>query len=197
MQNIIIMVTTLLILVALGLYTLFCYYKGREENVEEMENDIVSDQIDNSIEKLGSCPTRLLVMRVLRNMGVEPELDEKENIRFQYQGEKFMVEADNECLFINVYDLWWYHLSTYCDVEEFARMQKVVNLINSYSSCTVLYTINKEAEMIGVHSKKNILFVQQIPNLEGYLTSVLDAFFKVQRTVMTEIERMKVTEEQQ
>ena len=191
------MVTTLLLLVALGLYTLFCYYKGQEENDEEAKDDVVFEQTDNDVEELGSCPTRVLVMRTLRNMGAKPELDEKENFRFQYQGEHFMIEADNYCLFINVYDLWWYHLSTYCDVEEFARMQKVVNLINSYSSCTVLYTINKEAEMIGVHSKKNMLFIQQIPNLEGYLASVLDVFFKVQRTVITEIERMKVTEEQQ
>ena len=43
----------------------------------------------------------------------------------------------------------------------------------------------------------SMLFIQQIPNLEGYLASVLDVFFKVQRTVITEIERMKVTEEQQ
>lgn len=192
------MVTTLLLLVALGLYTLFCYYKGREENDEETEDDVVvCEQTDNGVEELGNCPTRVLVMRTLKNMGTEPELDEKENFRFQYQGEHFMIEADNDCLFINVYDLWWYHLSTYCDVEEFARMQKVVNLINSYSSCTVLYTINKDAEMIGVHSKKNMLFIQQIPNLEGYLASVLDDFFKVQRTVITEIEKMKVAEEQQ
>ena len=191
------MVTTLLLLVALGLYILFCYYKGRDENVEETENDIVSEETDNGVERLGDCPTRVLVMRTLRNMGVEPKVDENENILFQYQGEHFMIEAENECLFINVYDLWWYHLSTYCDVEEFARMQKVVNLINRYSSCTVLYTVNKEAEMIGVHSKKNMLFVQQIPNLEGYLASVLDGFFKVQRNVMTEIEKMKVAEEQQ
>ncbi|MBR3479881.1 MAG: hypothetical protein IKH32_04140 [Prevotella sp.] len=192
------MVTTLLLLVALGLYTMFCYYKGREENDEEAKDDVVvCEQTDNDVEELGNCPTRVLVMRTLKNMGTEPELDEKENFRFQYQGEHFMIEADNDCLFINVYDLWWYHLSTYCDVEEFARMQKVVNLINSYSSCTVLYTINKDAEMIGVHSKKNMLFIQQIPNLEGYLASVLDVFFKVQRTVITEIEKMKVAEEQQ
>lgn len=190
------METTLLFLVALGLYTLFCYYKGREANVEETKNDVVSEQTDNGVERLGDCPTRVLVMRTLKNMGAEPEVDDNENILFQYQGEKFMIEADNECVFINVYDLWWFHLSTYCDVEEFARMQKVVNLINRHASCTVLYTINKEAEMIGVHSKKNMLFVKQIPNLEGYLASVLLEFFKVQRTVMTEIEKMKVAEEE-
>ena len=76
-------------------------------------------------------------------------------------------------------------------------MQKRINNINGYTNCTVLYTINKEAGMIGVHSKKNMLFVRQIPNLKGYLVSTLDDFFRVQRLVMTEIEKCKVTEEKQ
>lgn len=63
------MVTTLLLLVALGLYTLFCYYKGREENDEETDDDIVCEQTDNDVEELGNCSTRVLVMRTLRNMG--------------------------------------------------------------------------------------------------------------------------------
>ena len=72
------MVTTLLILVALGLYTLFCYYKGREKNDEETEDDVVvCEQTDNGVEELGNYPTRVLVMRTLKNMGTEPELDEK------------------------------------------------------------------------------------------------------------------------
>jgi hypothetical protein len=42
-----------------------------------------------------------------------------------------------------------------------------------------------------------MLFVRQIPDLKGYLISTLNDFFKVQRSVMTEIEKCKVTEEQQ
>lgn len=141
--------------------------------------------------------TRDLVLDTLRELGCEYDEVEDIKIYFTYQGERFMIEADNECFFINIYDLWWHHLSTYCDVEEFAAMQKTINNINAYANCTVLYTINKEAEEIGVHSKKNMLFVRQIPDLKGYLVSVLNDFFKIQRSVMTEIEKYKVVEEQQ
>ena len=51
--------------------------------------------------------------------------------------------------------------------------------------------------MIGIHSKKNMLFIRQIPDLKGYLISVLNDFFKIQRDVMTEIEKSKEVEEKQ
>ncbi|MBQ8096500.1 MAG: hypothetical protein IJ243_05380, partial [Prevotella sp.] len=78
--------------------------------------------------------------------------------------------------------------------EEFARMQKAVNWINGYANCTVLYTPDQEGRLIGVHSKKNILFIAQIPDLELYLQATLNDFFKVQREVLNEIERQKVKE---
>ena len=61
---------------------------------------------------------------------------------------------------------------------------------------TVLYTIHQESEQIGVHTMRNILFIPEIPKIESYLVSVLNDFFKTQRLVVTEIEKMKVKEEQ-
>ena len=75
--------------------------------------------------------------------------------------------------------------------------KKTINQINAKASCTVLYTINKEAEEIGVHSKKNMLFVRQIPGLKDYLVSVLNDFYNIRRDVLIEIEKCKVTAEQQ
>ncbi len=141
--------------------------------------------------------TRQLALKTIENIGSKPEYTEEGRIQFEYQGIVFLMEASNDCFFINIYDLWWYHISTYCDLDEFAAMQKTINRINAHVNCTVLYTINQEAEEIGVHSKKNMLFVRQIPDLKGYLISTLNDFFKVQRSVMTEIEKCKVTEEQQ
>ena len=173
------------------IYHLWRYY--HDDKQEEMtEEHTVEETKDGFINE-----TRDLVLEKLRELGCEYEEADELKIYFVYQGERFMIEADNDCYFINVYDLWWHHMSTYCDVEEFAAMQKTINAINANANCTVLYTINKEAEMIGVHSRKNMLFVRQIPDLKGYLVSTLDDFFKVQRSVMTEIERGKVVDEQQ
>lgn len=60
-----------------------------------------------------------------------------------------------------------------------------------------MYKNDQEAEEIGVHSKKNMLFVRQIPGLKDYLVSVLNDFYNIRRDVLIEIEKCKVTAEQQ
>ena len=183
------MVSTLLLLLAFGAYVLYCYYKGRDGEVEN-ESDGREERLD--CEELLSIPTRTLVMRILRMIGCEPVVDDRNGfICFDYQGEYFRIKADNDCPFINVYDLWWHSISMDADIEEFALLQKAVNLVNGSANCTVLYTPNQEAKMIGVHSKKNMLFMSQIPDLKLYLLAVLDDFFKVQREVLTEIEKQR------
>jgi hypothetical protein len=187
----------------LGVYMFYKMYKNDQEASMNSNTSVyVPVDVDTNADMDTIVhETRDLVLETLREMGCEyEEGTEGENdirIFFTYQGERFMIEADNECYFINIYDLWWHHMSTYCDVDEFAAMQKTINRINAHANCTVLYTINQEAEEIGVHSKKNMLFVRQIPDLKGYLVSTLNDFFKVQRSVMSEIEKCKVTEEQQ
>ena len=47
---------------------------------------------------------------------------------------------------------------------------------------------------VAVHVKKNFLFIQQIPNIEGYLRLMLDGFFKTARKLDLEIEKMKMQE---
>ena len=178
----------------LGVYMFYKMYKNDQEASVEMNTSVDVDvpiganaDMDTIVHE-----TRDLVLETLREMGCEyEEGTEGENdirIFFTYQGERFMIEADNECYFINIYDLWWHHMSTYCDVEEFSAMQKTINQINAKASCTVLYTINQEAEEIGVHSKKNMLFVR---------VSVLNDFYNIRRDVLIEIEKCKVTAEQQ
>lgn len=140
--------------------------------------------------------TRDLVFQTLRRIGCEYREEEDNRILFKYQGEPFMIVATNDSYFIEVYDNWWYSLSINCEVEEFARLQKVINYINAFVTCTVLYIIHKELEQISVHTKRNILFIPQIPEIELYLVSVLDDFFKTQRLLITELEKYKVREEQ-
>lgn len=197
-----------LVVLIIGGVNAYIYFYDKKAQKEELERDLerlerIRQEIESENTKVDvefEHETRDLVLETLREMECEYGEGTEENdirIRFSYQGEQFMIEADNDCFFINIYDLWWYHISTYCDVDEFAAMQKTINRINAHVNCTVLYTINQEAEEIGVHSKKNMLFVRQIPDLKGYLISTLNDFFKVQRSVMTEIEKCKVTEEQQ
>ena len=138
-----------------------------------------------------------LVLSTLRKRGCDYEIEQRGNInwiRFIFQGEHFTIDCNDENYFINIYDTWWYEISIYSDIEEIADLHKVINIVNRQANCTLLYTVNEETELIGVHSKKNMLFISQIPELDLYLKSAFSEFFKVQRSVLTELEKCKVTE---
>lgn len=190
---------------------MFCFYlfqyisekRAKEEEEDRYFQELMNSDtdVDKDMEGARCLDERTitgLVQSTLHKIGCEPEMEERENVTyvyFTYQGEKFTIECYDSCKFIVIYDTWWHELSTYSDVEEIADLHKVINLANQYASCTLLYTVNQEAEQIGVHARRNILFIPQIPEIDHYLISVLNDFFKAQRFVLAELEKCKVREE--
>lgn len=182
---------------------LYRTYKASVEENEEIYKAYESTTVnDNKAEKemngetcLDERTTTGLVLTTLRKIGCEPQVDPQGNINyvnFTFQGEKYTIECSDDCFFINIYDSWWYSISIYSDVEEIANLHKVINQANLHVNCTLLYTTNNEIEEIGVHSRKNLLFIKEIPELDKYLIGVLNGFFKAQKLVLTELEKCKV-----
>ena len=171
---------------------MFCFYLYQyiEEKKQRMEDIETERCLDES-------STTELLTSTLRKIGCEPKTEEKGKrnwIYFTYQGENYTIEYNDESFYINIYDTWWHGISIYSDVEEIANLHRIINLANQYANCTLLYTTNKDIEEIGVHSKKNLLFIKEIPELDKYLIGTLDDFFKVQRFVLTELEKCNVAE---
>ena len=197
-------IITLVIIFAV--YYFYHVYKASVEE-KEAEEDRFFEELKNSskdedgvtdaMECLDERTITGLVLSTLRKIGCDYEIEQRGNInwiRFIFQGEHFTIDCNDDNFFINIYDTWWYEISTYSDVEEIADLRKVINLANRQANCTLIYTINKEMEQIGVHSKKNMLFISQIPERDLYLKSAFNEFFKAQRFVLTELEKCKVTE---
>lgn len=192
----------LFILIAFGIYYIYNVYKASVE-AKEAEEDCFFESLMNGSKKetneeplpMTPLATKSLVMDVLKRIGAEPNEEEDGVIYFVYQGENFIIQAREEMAFICIFDVMWYSLPVYGDIEDFARLQKVINASNRAESCIVYYTIAKEADEIVVHTKRNDLFVPQIPEIENYLRSLLNGFFRVQRFVFTELERLKVADE--
>ena len=197
------------IIILVIMFAFWYFYRTYKASIEEreveedrpLENPMDSEnhlEDDAEVEPcLDERTTTGLVTSTLRKMGCDPKTEVKGKriwIYFTYQGENFTIECNDESFYINIYDTWWHGISIYSDVEEIANLHRVVNIANQYAYCTLLYTTNKEIEEIGVHSKKNILFIKEIPELDKYLIGTLDDFFKVQRFVLTELEKCKVTE---
>lgn len=177
-------------------FYLFQYISEKEKAKEEKHFYEIMEGSDKENEEKKPMATKSLVKGVLKRIGCEVEEDDGGLIRFNYQGENFIIQASESSPYIIVSDVWWYSISTYSDVEEFARLQKVINAANRDGLYTVFYTISRDSDEIVVHTKRNDLFIPEIPKIEEYLVSLLDGFFRVQRFVHIELEKYKVAEEQ-
>lgn len=151
--------------------------KNKEENVNYMEEAI---------------STRQLALKTIENIGSKPQFTEDGRIQFEYQGIDFLMEADDDCKFVNL--IWpWCHSFSKFDIDEFARVRQVVNEINTRLSHSVFYTVT-DSDEVALHIKTHFLLVPQIPEVEVFLRVILNNFFRTARTLDLEIERCRMQE---
>ena len=193
------------ILVVVVIYNLWRYYHQDEEpvycpptNNDENDNSLIESNNDRVMENnethMNNKPeTKNLAYSILRQLGCTPEETEDGRIRLEFQGITFLMEAVDECLFVNLILPCCHSFSIY-DIDEFARVRKVVNEINMNSSCSVFYIPNPESDEVAVHIKKHFLLTPQIPNLEEYMKVMFRSFFVAQRDLVTEIEKYRLQE---
>ena len=171
------MIHVVIWLIIFAIYYFYHVYKASVEE-KEAEEELFFQELMNGEHKeeddmkerkcLDERTITGLVLTTLRKIGCDPETEVRNNLNYAYfifQGEKYTIESNDTCKFITIYDTWWHSISIYGDVEE-----------------------------IGVHSRRTILFIKEIPEIDNYLICVLNDFFKAQRLVLTELEKCKVTE---
>ena len=74
--------------------------------------------------------TRQLALNTIEHIGSTPKYTEEGRIQFEYQGVIFLMEAVNDCAFVDL--IWpWCHSFSKFDIDEFARVRQVVNDINA------------------------------------------------------------------
>ena len=181
------------ILAFVVIYNLYRYY--HEDDSYEY-SPVVTDTSDNhqitetNMEETIS--TRQLALKTIENIGSTPQYTEEGRIQFEYQGVIFLMEAANDCMFVNL--IWpWCHSFSKFDIDEFSRVRQVINDINMRGTASVFYSIT-DSDDVAVHIKKHFLLVPQIPGLEDYLKLMLDSFFRTARTLDVEIEKFRLQE---
>lgn len=137
--------------------------------------------------------TRKLVTETLQAMNCKVEETEDGNLVFDYQGVNFLIEASDECLFINLIWPWCYTIPLY-DAHEYSRLRKVVNELNAHGTCSVFYYTNKETDEMVVHLKKHMLFVSDITALPSYMKGTITGLFSIVRQLDLDMEKMRVQE---
>lgn len=169
-------------------------YNHEDENEDYSPADtnaIENNQVIESVmeEKIS---TRQLALNVIEHIGSTPQYTEEGRIQFEYQGVIFLMEAANDCMFVNLIWPWCHNFSKF-DIDEFARVRQVVNEINVQGTVSVVYTL-ADSDDVAVHIKKNFLFVAQIPQIEDYLKLFLKNFFETARELNLKIEKCRMQE---
>ena len=184
--------TVIIFLVLVVGNSIYHYFRNKNENdsIEEETDSTDSSNSETNMEK--EIKTRELAISVLKDIGADLTDIGKERIQFEYQGITFLMDANDDCYFVNI--IWpWCHTFNKFDIDEFSRVQRVVNEINSYDSITVFYGISDSDDVL-LHMRKNLIFVPQIPQINEYLRSILRSFFQTARTLDFEIEKSRLQE---
>ena len=199
--------TVLLLVVVVGFFA-NNYMKGREKNLSVDSTDVNADLYDRAIEELKSESnhmennnleerkgTRDLFLETLTKIGCQYEIGEGEDgdINFGYQGEYFVVRANNSNRYIQIYDTHWGHVELY-NIDEFARLKKAINESNLRNSVTSVYTIDEAGNNVDVHCKSVILFTQEIPDIVDYLRMELSEYFRAHETINMEMAKQREME---
>ena len=181
------------ILAFVVIYNVWRYY--HEDDSYEYSPVVTETSENNQVVETAmeeTISTRQLALNTIEHIGSESKYTEEGRIQFEYQGVIFLMEAVNDCAFVNL--IWpWCHSFSKFDIDEFARVRQVVNDINARGTASVFYGIT-DSDDVAIHIKKHFLLVPQIPNLEDYLKLMLDSFFRTARTLDLEIEKCRMQE---
>lgn len=175
------------------IYNIWRYY--HEDDVYEYHPEVIDTSADNQVVESvmeETINTRQLAINAIERIGCEPQFTEEGRIQFEYQGVIFMMEAANDCMFVNLIWPWCHSFSKY-DIDEFARVRQVVNEINLYDTVSLVYTIS-DSDDVALHIKKHFLFIDQIPQIDEYLRMVINNFFRTARKLELEIEKCRMQE---
>ena len=181
------------ILAFVVIYNLYRYY--HEDNSDEYSPVVMDTSDNNQITEANmeeTISTRQLALKTIEDIGSTPQYTEEGRIQFEYQGVIFLMEAANDCMFVNL--IWpWCHSFSKFDIDELSRVRQVINDINMRGTASVFYCIT-DSDDVAVHIKKHFLLVSQIPGIEDYLKLMLDSFFRTARTLDLEIEKFRLQE---
>ena len=132
--------------------------------------------------------TRDLCIELLKQLNCEVFVSEENENRldFKYQGEHFVIDANNDNYFIDIWDPWWY-IVPLDNLEQMSNVRKVINTINSWCGTTIFYTIEEEEQKFVLHSKCHCIMPKELPCVKEYLRALLDDFFAVQKWLSKEI----------
>lgn len=134
--------------------------------------------------------TKELLLQTLSRLGCPWKTDpeNESNIIVGYQEETFLISTEEDSHWIIII-LWGWGVFNPDDIEYFARMRQAINEANLRFKVGTFYYINKEEKSGILHSKTEVLFLQQIPYPDLYLKRFFDQFIQAKMFVLNEMQK--------
>lgn len=202
---------TVVLVVLVIVFANFLHDKGKrnmapdDESINTKKDSIMMKETENSGQENAqntqdtqekNYHSKDFLLETLQKMNISYEFspDDETRLWFEWQGGNFAIDVANDSPFIDIWFHQWEEWELY-DIDSISRVKRIMNDINIKSPITVVYSVNEAANTFTIHSRKQSLFIPQIPAPEDYLKSMLADFFFVCRYAMVELEKLKNQEE--
>jgi len=171
---------------------LIVYYIKQRLNSKKEE--VMTSKINyEGSERQNPINTTELLMQTLRNLGCKPSVDEDGDISVEFQGGNFLLRSTSDSPFVWMHFLHCYSCSTN-NIPLFSAVRRAINHSNVEHVGNMVYTTNPDTNECFVHIIDRFLFIQQIPNLDAYLSHTMQAVFSKRQNFIEELEKIKVKE---
>ena len=103
----------IIILAFVVIYNIYRYYHEDNDNDDSPVGEGIPDNNQTVTYMEETISTRQLALNTIEKIGCEPRYTEEGRIQFEYQGVIFLMEAVNECAFVNLIWPWCHSFSKF------------------------------------------------------------------------------------
>lgn len=135
--------------------------------------------------------TQQLMVSTLTKIGCQPTINEDDTVVVTYQGENFHIDFGG--LYAQIWDLGWAGVSV--KDPELPKIREAVNHTNFDFGPTVVLTNPDEKGTMYFHSRLGILLHPEIPEIDNYLRSNLDMFFRTKEAVRRNFQQITIEQQ--
>ena len=131
--------------------------------------------------------TQQLMVSSLTQIGCQPTVNEDDTVGVTYQGENFQIVFGGH--YAQIWDLGW--ASVNVNDQELPTIREAVNSANFSFGPTVVITNADENGNMYLHSRMGLLLLPEIPDMDDYLRSSLNLFFRTKESVRQNYHQIK------
>ena len=135
--------------------------------------------------------TKQLMVSTLTQIGCQPTVNEDDTVAVTYQGEHFHIDFGG--LYAQIWDLGWAGVNI--NDPELPNIREAVNHTNFDFGPTVVMTNPDDKGTMYFHSRLGILLHPDIPEIDNYLRSNLDMFFRAKEAVRQNFQQITVEQQ--